>query len=303
MHASAQPFQKELSVFTQGLSQIFPREVDALVTLCTNNSGYPLGFAHPDSFLELVGFELEEKLLLKLRTGYVCLSGYYFLLDAIIDEHLTDSPKALYLSHLLSATHLLFYEVCREINPSCQPRLSEIICSYISDNAEAVQAELRFQASPLVPAEVDEYMSIVGRSNSALLLYETLCAVSGRAIDITILGLLNDLVYYLQLIDDLGDWREDYCSKRWTSLLRTCFSRHKRILDEAEVEEEIYLSGISERRLATAINGLTRVQNGFISLQGVSSTRLQLLIDTQTKKARASLEERVQLKLDVLVGQ
>ncbi len=247
--------------------------------------------------LETTGAVIESAAFRDLRIAYVFLSAYYFLLDATVDEHLYKKTDALYLTHLLSASCLLFCRVCYRLVPNKVGEIQKDVFSHVAGNAWAVRTELEFQKKPLEPNEEDEFDSVVGRSNSVLLLYRIIAKLTGTEVKPQLVKLLNDLVFFIQLGDDLGDWRIDFRAQRWTSTIRSCFHQQGRILSEAEMEQELYLSGFYEQRSARIINGLNAVLFGLESSPDFSSHTLLPMIRKLRERVYGLLTDMVSVKL------
>ena len=191
-----------------------------------------------------------------VRTGYVFLAAYYFLLDAVVDGHLKDRLDAVYLSELLSGAYTLFSNACYRSAPRYLLNLNTTISQYLAANSQALLDEDGLHRASIQPDQRHGVYSIIGRSNAVLLLYAILCLISGRPMNDRVVALVKKLTYYIQLTDDLGDWRDDYRAGRYTSLLRECFARHRIILSEPELESDLILGGVFEERSAIIINGL-----------------------------------------------
>jgi hypothetical protein len=257
--------------------------------------GVPLGYVHPDLFLELLPNKFNIEAVETLRIGYVLLAAYYFLLDAIVDGHLKNPMDALYISHLTSGAYSQFRTACAIASPDSIAALDLMICQHLAENAQAIRDESVYFSSPLMPADSEEIDSITGRSNAILLLYRTLCLFAGSAANQVVISLIKRLIYFIQLIDDLGDWREDYRAGRYTSVLRYSFSRRGRILSESKLENDLLLGGIFEVRCGMIINSLDALASSAAD-NIPRSLSLQSYIAGQRCRVYNELRARLEIK-------
>ncbi len=210
--------------------------------------------------------------------AHILLSAYYFLLDSLVDGHLDEQEQGVYLTHLLGGALLLFNRVCDQLDDERARRIEEAIRATISENARSVLLEIQLNAQPFTASRKEDYASIVGRSDWSLFLYRVLRILSGAHEVPDITPLLSEVILYIQLGDDLADWREDYLAGRWTSFLRSIFILKGRVLGLSELEEQVYLGGIYERQMATLVNGLSGILTRLRSIDGLSSNLLQEFI-------------------------
>src|SRR6267154_1156613 len=220
-----------------------------------SESGYPYGFSHPDVLADITGGDLDAETQQDLRMGYVSLCAYYFLLDSIIDSHLENITDAVHLTPLISSACLSFVQVCKRLAPNHLDILTNFILTSVGENSAALSQEKHLWASPLEVSEHNEFESIIGRSNAFILLYKTLCLVTDKQFEPEIESLLKDLLFYFQLADDIGDWREDYRAGRFSSFLRHIFFSQGRLLDEQRLDEQVYLGGFFEAQTSKVIRG------------------------------------------------
>ena len=286
----------QVTTVSKRIKELFPDDSEDINRLCLGPEGVPFGLHHPDFFVTALKIALPPEALEQVRTGYVLLAGYYFLLDAIVDGHLSDPVDTLYLSHLLSGATAEFSTVCSSLAPQAISTLHTLICEYLAENSKALRDERGFRAEPLTIAEQEEFESIVGRSNAVLLLYAILSLVTRTRMDERLIGLVKELTYYIQLADDLGDWREDYGAARYTSLLRRCFHRREALLSEAALETELLLGGVFEERAATIVNGLDSLANDITQL-GYPMPFLRTYVAQQRERVYEVLKDRLHVKL------
>jgi hypothetical protein len=283
------------------IRECYPNESDKLIKLCYHGLAEPLGYYHPEMVQHLMGVDLEKERMLNLRLGYVFLSSYYFLLDAVVDEHLDNSDHCLYLTHLLSLAWDHFSEIFISAPPEQFSSFKRSFHELIHGNAKAIIDERDTFKSPLHYSEEYEYESIVGRSNSSLVLVEILNCLSTvcKTQTADIKKIVKDFAFYVQLGDDLADWRQDYHSCKYSGFLRELFSANSRILTEEEVEEAIYLSLVFENRCIKIINGLRHISSTLQQKYPGSGNALNLLIENHIARIKESLGNVIQIKLKV----
>lgn len=279
------------------LSDAFGNDAEQLMIFCYHGLNQPLGIDHPLIIQNLVGGSLSKSDFENVKVGYVLITAYYFLLDAVVDEHLKNKLHPLYLTHLLALSCQKFGEILYSKKIKNPENFNRAFYRLISENALAIRLENEFSLNPLYYSEKEEYESITGRSNSSIMLLELISFLTGKNEISNIKKILQEFAFYVQLGDDLADWREDYNTKKYTSFLREIFSKHGRILNEEHLEEEIYLTGIFEARALKVINGL---ENVLISLNdpNIGGKHLTELIEFQIKKVKALLAQIITIKLN-----
>ena len=282
--------------FEARVRNLFPADAEAIFALCIHRD-YPLGYNHPDVMAEILGVEFADDIMDDLRAAYVFLSAYYFLMDAVADGHVRDRAEPLYLSHLMSGGCLLYVGAFHRLAPDCIGAMQRVFWDHVSGNARAIREESILQAHSLEPRTEDDYRSIIGRSNSALLFYHIAALLSARRVDPDVVALLQEAIYYFQLADDLQDWQEDYDAGRFSSTLRVCFRRHERTLDASTLHDAMWLGGYYEERAAIIATGLESVVQRFQELPGVSSSLLQTAVQAGVRRATGNLARLVAAKL------
>ena len=280
-----------------GLASIFPDDREILSAVCAQDGGLPFGYTHPDILADFLGIEGNTRRAFRhIRCGYVCMTSYYYLLDAVMDDHLANPRHLPYLTHLLSGAGYFYNRAVRRLNAKMEPTVHHLMCQYLSRNARAANQNMVICADPF--AEDTPFHIVVGRLNSFLFLYEYLLRVYGLEPHGETLSTLEQFAWYLQLSDDLADWREDYRARNWNPILRQCFRDHQRELSEEELESEFYLSGRYEQTLAQTIRGFEAVLAELgASPFGKAGDRLHAWIQSNIDRLKWLLEEFVGLKL------
>lgn len=249
------------------LHELFPADAAELLPLCCTAAGIPHGYTHARILADLVGGSPAAAAFADLRLGYVLLTSYYYLLDAVVDNHLAAPRHQLHLTHLLvGACHLLQRAFART-TPETAERAAGLVRRAVSQNGAAAAEELDTLFDPA--AADDSYASVVGRLNPFLLLGELSALLGGKPLDERLHRALNDFAFFMQSCDDLADWREDFRGGRWNPVLRGIFRRcPEAAASEAAMEEALYLSGLYEQRVAAAVNGFRGVLAGLPNERG-----------------------------------
>lgn len=279
------------------LVEAYPEDAKALFQLCKHGLEQPLGIDHPLIVQDLIGVNLGQSELEKIQLAYVMITAYYFLLDAVVDKHLKKNLDSLYLTHFLALSCELFND---HIYSNQHINIADFKRSFhqlISENAKAIRTENEFSSNLLSYSEQKEYDSIVGRSNSSIILLEIIAVISNsRNID-DVKEILKDFAFFVQLGDDLADWRDDLRAGNYTSFLRELFSKYNRILTEDELDEEIYLSNVFEARAVKIVKGLSQIIIRIEKRDNNKGKYLKLLIHNQIEKIKTLMVQVVEIKL------
>lgn len=279
------------------LRATYPDDAEALFRLCNHGLEQPLGIDHPVIIQDLIGTKLNQDDFEKIQVGYVMITAYYFLLDAVADGHLDDNLNSLYLTHLLTLACQKFDEVIFSNSKVDFKNFNSTFHQLVSENAKAIRLENQFSSNAFTFSEEKEYSSIVGRSNSSIILLELIASLTQANNKNSLKEILKDFAFFVQLGDDLADWRDDYKAQKYSSFLRELFSKHGHILSEIELEEEIYLSSIFETRALKVIKGL---ENTIRKIEAESESNgkfLKLLIQNQVEKIKLLMTQVIEIKL------
>ncbi len=231
-----------------------PDQATRLVQLCSHDKVGLLGAGHAEIIASLAGVSIDKEQLDDLSSCYVLLNGYYFLLDSAVDGDCEDTTELVWLTPLLASAITLLLQWERD---EVRSSVSGMLLRRIFENAQAMLAEDR-GAEPLCEDYSLSRLSSIGRSNTCMLLFDTLCFLGGKPPDPKAARLLEDLLIVIQRVDDLADWREDLGAKRWTPFLQAASRRASRT-DEAGLERFILLSGEYEREASSCIHELDRL--------------------------------------------
>lgn len=288
---------KNYSTIYQTLNEAFPEDAEALIRLCNHGLEQPLGFDHPFIIQDLVGAKISERDFENIQLGYVMVTAYYFLLDAVIDEHLENKLDSLYLTHFMTLACQKFDNVIYS-NPNINiGSFNKVFHQLISENAKAIRLENEYSSNPFAYSEQNEYKSIVGRSNSSIILLQIISMLTEINNTDDLRRILEDFAFFVQLGDDLADWRDDFKAKNYTSFLREIFSKYNTILTEEELEEEIYLTTFFEARIVKVINGLNAITVQIEKRSVDKGKYLIFLIEHQIEKIKSLMVQVVEIKL------
>jgi hypothetical protein len=274
-------------------------ETERLLGLCLRDRGRLWGHDHVEILAEVAGLPDDDPAIPRLAVPYVLLSTHYFLLDAAVDGHAEDPTAILATTQLLFLVATLVGEVVLvRVPPADRPPLLARVADRLAENAAAVRIELERRRGWEPPDELDRRAG-AGRSNSTLLFYDLLCALAGGRPDPAAEALFGDLLYYLQLGDDLGDWRGDLETGNHTMLIRECAARlpPDSARDPASIERELLLGGCYELYTSRLINQLDGVLAELRALRHLRTTRLQAYVLTARERAHRLLTDVLATKL------
>jgi hypothetical protein len=247
----------------QWLEQAFLYEdAERLYNRCTRGRAAPLGASHPPVALELANVELEPATARALSVAYMLFTAYYFLLDSGTDGHPEDPVHLADLTLLLSGAWVALMRAVSHLDEGRVERVFELCLSRMAENAAAIRTEAGQIASWRDRDEIAGRRSSVGRSNSALLLYELVCVLGRRESDPVVIELLEEYLAVIQESDDLDDWRADLCAGRWTPFLKRCAEHVAGEPSLEKITRRIYLEGEYERQAANVIRRLGQVRTG-----------------------------------------
>jgi hypothetical protein len=253
---------------------------------------------------ELAGLADDDPVILRLSVPYILLSTHYFLLDAAVDGHADEATDVLATTQLLFlVSAMIGEELGGRLGAEERAAVYRRVAARLAENAAAVGIELGRRRGWELPNELD-YRAGVGRSNSTLLFYDLLCALAGREPDAAVEALCGDLLYYLQMGDDLGDWRDDLWAGNRTMLIRECAARlpEEARDDPARIERELLLGGFYELYTARLVKNLDRIVGELRAMGELRSVRLQAYVETARGRALKLLTDVVRTKLEYVAS-
>lgn len=250
----------------------YPFDADTILKLCLNEVGFPSGYYHIDILLDALKVDFPDYKKEELRIVYIYLTAYYFLLDSTIDGHIEVKEHNLFLTHLLTGAICRLSKFLNTYFPEKFNECFNLLLTKISENAAAVKNEYKHKENPFEPSERGELENIVGRANSSVFLLELIGIVTNNHISNNLRNIIYEFLYFMQLGDDLGDWRIDFEQKNYTSFLRLCFARLKIIPKEIhQLESFVYGSGIYEERAINILKGfdcvLKNINSSYFKLE------------------------------------
>lgn len=215
------------------LEQDFPDHVDILLQLSLDGSErQPLLYDQVEVALDCFrpqADRLEPSIIEDLHAGYVYLVAAIFCMDALVDEHprgVLNSGKP--LGEIAKAGYLFLTGGLLRIKRSAMSAglsadaVDKELSLVIAENMSALTEEKKLHEKPFEPRLYDDYPNVVGRANILLYLFSLVGQMTGISSSPSMQSALSDFIFFLQMGDDLGDWREDYANNRPTSFIREC---------------------------------------------------------------------------------
>jgi hypothetical protein len=149
-----------------------------------------------------------------------------------------------------------------------------------------------------LPGESDRTAAI-GRNNSTQLAYELLCCYKGQPADRDVLEAIGQLVYLMQLGDDLGDWVDDYQAGNRTMFLRWCADRVgvQATRSLPALGKAIYLTGFYESYVSQLVCDFDILRDDFSRMDNHRTGHAVKYVDNSRAKALSLLQVAVATKL------
>lgn len=288
------------------LVEDYPEHAAVLLKLCADDNGQqPLLFDQVELATDFYwphSEKIPRSALNEFHAGYSYLAAGLFCLDAVIDGHPRgiangDVPR----DEVARATLLFFTGSLIRLSRALHLADCEVATTLsafqkmVSQNMLALRDESLFQENPLEPNVEAEFGNIVGRANIFVFLFRIVALLSGRKCTQPLENALQSFLFYLQLGDDVGDWREDFLACRHTSFLRSCFYSIGKIPDLGSLEQHIYLSGAYEKRLAFIVKGLISVRDQLREAGG-SEKKLFAYVESQMSLSMQGIKDFVECK-------
>ena len=263
----------------QYIELFFPGVQNEITRLCSSIHNEPIGYHHIDIMTELLGIDdVKVDTHSDIRIGYVFITSYYYLLDAVIDRHLSRKKDSVYLTCLISSGFYLYQRVVSSLAPKTNQQFCRLFFTYVRHNADGAGVEIEVTSDPL--SKQEPYDTIVERANSFFFLYEFLALIYDKQCKTEVLEVLRNLAFFLQMVDDLTDWKKDFNGQRWTPLIRECFIGKGRVLSTPEMEYEMN-NGFYNNKSKQIMDGLLSVCTKLNSIPDVSCNKLLLMIQKQ----------------------
>lgn len=280
---------KDLALMYSWLKEDYPESADSLIKLCVNDSEKNnLFFTHV--FLAIDYFDKNNSkfgtaFTETLLSSYSYLIAVFFCLDALVDGHsgingnLATPELAKAQTLFLTGGLIRLRKFCSLVNLDLfeiESKVNSVFYEYVL----ALEQEVKNQQALDDINPRSDYENIIGRANLFLFMFEIVGLACGKQISQQLLKVLKELMYFVQLSDDLEDWKQDFESGRYTSFLRGCLSKFEKIPCLTELEEFIYLKGSYESWLAKIIMGLDAISKELYNM-GESDTLLMKYIGVQ----------------------
>lgn len=266
------------------LAQSFPLHIQRLLPLCLVGSR-PLGGAHVEYLDALVAPRLPVALLSSLAHAYVYLAAAFFCIDHVYDGDPHDSFEVLAPATLVARAIGSITIVAAEFKiPSLalDEKLMEIFSTF---NESMIREKTVSIASNKYWSDV--YDHVTGRSALFVVYFKILNLLKSRPDEEAELELLRQFIYFMQLGDDLGDWRSDFKVGKITPVLAMAFEQASRPFStEDELEEFVYLSGFYERTATNIADGLQQVRDRLAVVFQADVSGLRAYIDRQIDRVR-----------------
>jgi hypothetical protein len=211
---------------------------------------------------ELISYQPSTEKFTNLCVIHTYLCTYFAIIDSYFDGHGENNVSFLDAGPLLPAIH----ERIQDIMTSCSMKPSNVPSSELKKTLllqrSSLIAEAQFRKQPFIPAEIEERNSIIGRASCYLFMLDFISFLNGHNVSNKIRSGIEEYLFLSQFADDLGDWREDYKQKNFTSFLRGCFKSLGFIPEENILEKAIYMQGLYESRLVRIIQGMDKIALG-----------------------------------------
>jgi len=303
---------KDLELMYSWLKEDYPEYADILIQLCVNDSEKnDLFFTHV--FLAIDYFDknnskFSPEIIHTLLSSYSYLIAVFFCLDSLVDGHscvdgnLATSEVAKAQTLFLTGGLIRLRKFCSLTNLDLfevESKVNSVFYEYVlALDQEVINQQILENIDPRC-----DYENIIGRANLSLFMFEIVglaCEEKKSQQLLNVLkNVLKELIYFVQLSDDLQDWKQDFESSRYTSFLRGCLSKFENTPSLTELEEFIYLNGSYESWLAKIIMGLDTISKELNNM-GKSDTLLMEYIRVQRKVTKEWLVRFVNEKKSFL---
>lgn len=247
----------QFSDFRKQIAQLFPRHVESVLRIASNEVGAPIGYRHVEYLDSWSPPSLEASIARDLQTAYILFVAAIFAVDHLWDEQSQSEDDILYPSFLTLAAAKILLAIQSRAGVA---GLLDIFLSSFDEFVLAMKIERSARSSRGLNDEVDRH-HLVNRSRCFIALFEAICRLKGRPALEAEIKILEEFIFWMQRGDDLGDWREDYRSAHKSYFIRSCIHALGELPgSEAELEEYVYLSGAYEEEANRIIGGLKRIE-------------------------------------------
>jgi len=273
-------------IIAQGQND-FGQMWSVLSVLFFNIHGWPVGITHVSYFDQLFDPALDENDLSDLTVIYVYLAAAFFCVDHVCDGDTKNIIEPLG-SHLLLAKAIRRLEIISSRQAGLSDSPADLVGDLFVEFTQAMIAEKHAKSQHRPLSEADERRHVVGRSWLVIFMIKIVRIVKQLPPSNDNEEVCKDMIFYLQLGDDWGDWREDYRSGNWSTFLRDCVQHMGRPpKDENELERFIYLSGAYERWGKLIMEGLHSVAQRLQEMHGERAQGLLTVVNRCHDQAKA----------------
>ena len=255
-----------------------------------NEEGGVVGYNHVDMINSLTSPQLVDDDLFVIRELYVCLAGYIFSVDRLVDGQAKSVRDEVLIGSVVLAHASNLVEILnRKVGVSIS------LMHLLAINREAILDEAQGRNGGRTREQ--DVMSAFSRGYLFYWIHEVFCQIKNVHVSTGFKEFCMNFIYYMQEGDDLGDWREDFLSGRITPILNRCITRLPCPASLEAVERHMYLSGFYEDEAEDIKAGLLSLVNQIDKVNGINEAEMiRLFINGQVAKLSAVLNNFVEVK-------
>lgn len=246
--------------------------------VCFSDLGWPYGLTHVAHFDSLSKPLLREDVRDRLTVAYVYLATTFFCLDHLYDS---ESHNDFEIPAIALLSSKALERICNTLSTEdidSLPALGET-SQLFTKFTSAMLLERQMKTQHNIREACSERDHIIGRSWLVIFMYRIIQKMKRMPADTITQNILEDMVYFFQLGDDWGDWRDDYRAGNLTPFLRRCIKEMgKQPRDEHELERYIYLSGAYEKEGLMVYDGLKGIERRLVHRYGEGTTGLRTMV-------------------------
>lgn len=286
-----------MDLLHKAIHEDFPGIENEVMKLCLNEVNYPMGYSHFDIFNQLSpSSTLSNNITEEIRISYVYMVAYFFALDRLVDSQSDKKIEKILLVPLVVSAYKRLFAIHISSHLDPEILIDEFSRLMMVNTYALLDEEMKHQL-PMIVNLKEDFENIYGRAILFEFLYKLVCWHKKEKIFTDVISAIREFLFFMQLGDDLGDWREDFLEKRWTSFLRECFSNIGYIPNnESELEEYVYLSGIYENRAEYVLHGLRHVHEQCLLIKEVNTEFFRDFINQQIDRCNVILGNFVNIK-------
>ena len=271
-----------IEILQRSASADFLKDAERFLSICTNDSGFPLGAKHIEYLDRLFDSPIGNREFESVLLAYIYFASACFAMDRVADRQSVDFIDTLAVPELVSKG---IKHLCASDSENSSFYVDSVSVMF-ADFRNSMELEAASRRVIGIQRDRDEAYQLGQRSVLFVSAYSWLCFRRGISPDPIDVGVLQRFVMFMQRGDDLGDWREDFLNENLTFFLRNCLKNMDSFSPSPEeLEEFIYLSGIYEeegRRLILGFEGVIRdleVRPNSVSLIAFVRKQLDRVLD------------------------